>query len=349
NTRGAIMPLRNWRDISGGYTDTLLLGNGASCAISYGFNYSSLLNVAVLNRFINSSGRKLFELMGNNDFEMAIRIVDESKHVFDALNVRRRNRIKLNSMRNSVKDALIKSVGLTHATAYADFLEKRDNIVFFCQNFRTIFSINYDLLLYWMMMYAMNHNNCRSQFKDCFQYGQFVEDYEYLRQPLPPFQSSTLVFYPHGHLALLCDRTGRETKISANGNSLVGAIAGEWERNGNRPLFVSEGDTASKLLAIDRSHYLRCTLQEINNQKESVAIYGWSMSQQDTHLIEAICNSGTQRIAISIHETPEEATQLKIVRARGRIIETYARLGRQLPIIEFYRADSPGCWCYQDQ
>jgi hypothetical protein len=343
------MPLANWADISDRFSDTLVVGNGASCAISCGFNYSSLLNVAIHNRFINSSGRRLFELMKNSDFEMAIRTIDESKNVFAALKVRRRNRIKLNSMRNSVKDALINSVRLTHSSAYADFVEKQDNLVNFCKKFSTIFSVNYDILLYWMMMYARGMNGCTSPFKDCFNHGKFVPNYEFYRQPQHPCQNATLVFYPHGHLALLSDRSDSEIKISADSASLIDTISEAWKQSGNRPLFVSEGNKEDKLTSINRSQYLRCTLREMKQKKESITIYGWSMSQQDSHLLEAICESGAQRIAISIHETPEEATELKVVRATNKITEMYTLLNAQLPAIEFFRSDSPGCWCYQDQ
>lgn len=83
-----------------------------------------------------------------------------------------------------------------------------------------------------MLLFNSAHG---SWFKDAFHHGEFQTDWGYLRRPLPPTGGATLVFYPHGSLAVARDYIGDETKISV-GAGAAGDLLDTITRNIPRQL-----------------------------------------------------------------------------------------------------------------
>ncbi|KLR16151.1 hypothetical protein ABR28_19715, partial [Enterobacter hormaechei subsp. hoffmannii] len=58
------------------------------------------------------------------------------------------------------------------------------------------------------------------------------------------------------------------------------------------------------LNAIARSRYLDTVYREVlPEKKESIVIYGWSMGENDSHILDALKKSRPSRVAVSVYGT----------------------------------------------
>ena len=75
------MTLPQWDSIAGDFTGGLLVGNGASLAVSPSFGYESLLDVASgpgIEHPLTVADRSLFHLVNESDFEAVLRSLDNA-------------------------------------------------------------------------------------------------------------------------------------------------------------------------------------------------------------------------------------------------------------------------------
>lgn len=341
------MPIHAWEDIQDRFTHALLIGNGASISIDNNFHYKSIYEESIRIGALPRSAARVFTSLKTTDFENVLHALSISIETIRCTTSHTRTINKMMRICQNIKTALIKTINYTHATARTRYENYSNCIINFFSHFDTIFSLNYDIIPYWSIMDARNRNGCASPFKDCFNSGVFTQNWSHLRQPLQHCNKSTLIFYPHGQLSLITNRDGTEEKISsANNESLLTTVAKKINKPGVRPLFVSEGSSRQKLLAISRSAYLlnvyNIALQE---RKESIAIFGWSISEKDDHIMDAIALSGVQRIAISVHHGTDVAMEASRAALENRIRAAYQRKNiDHIPELFFYDSASRGCW-----
>lgn len=329
--------IRQWGEIKNAYQDgALLLGNGASMAVHPGFGYSSLREAAAANNRITKAVADVFTAFDTNDFELVLRRLWHAKLVNQALGVEPG---KVEEAYRQVREALIATVRDIHIS-FDEAQPHLKAIYGFMQSFKTVLSLNYDLLVYWSMM--ASKDSLGNWFKDCFQQGGvFREDWETLRQPYGA-TGSTLVFYPHGNLITARKNDYSEQKLSAAGGDAVGLLnrlLEQWKHEEVVPLFVSEGTSDHKKLAIINSDYLSRVFREvIPRVSPSLVIYGWSVSDQDEHILEQLklARPGLVRLAISVlyHN------QVDVERMETKL----STLG--VPELVFFDAQSPGCWVH---
>ena len=337
-----VTEIHNWVDIADEFQDTLVLGNGASIAIDSGFNYSSLLDKARKQSLITSTLDGLFDNMKSDDFELVLHHVSIAESINRVLGIKDG---KTHDAYENIRTALIQTVQEIHpehGTVKHDLKPAYE----FMQRFRTVVSLNYDLLVYWAMMLGNEETTGQGpdKFKDCFVSGHFSTDC--LRNEIEKKQS-TLVFYPHGNLALAADHESGEFKIASGKDvPLLDAIVNTWEGKACTPLFVAEGDSEQKLKAIRRSTYLSTVYDDVlPSLTETVAVYGWSFDKKDKHLLERICK-GKSKIAISVHGNNE--TNGDSESWCGSVSQKIHNINSGAEI-QFYSAESPDCWIHRLQ
>lgn len=138
---------------SSGAKRHVLLGNGFSIAWKASvFTYDSLLEKADFSAIENASG--LFEAAGSNDFEFVIRGLQQSAKF---LQVYRPEEVetaeRMLSDAEELKAILVRAIAENHpdlpgAVAAEAYVACRA----FLANFDHIYTVNYDLLLYWTLM-----------------------------------------------------------------------------------------------------------------------------------------------------------------------------------------------------
>lgn len=222
-------------------------------AVHAGFGYGSLFERARLNGHITPAVARIFEQFGVSDFELVLRRLWQAKTVIEALEIPPG---RVEEAYAEVRTALISTVRDAHVQ-YEDAEPHLVSIFPFMKRFRTVVSLNYDLIVYWAAM--LGNRNGGIWFKDGYINGSFSDDWESLRQPLGAARGTTLFFYPHGNLALTRTQDRGESKISSgnNGGRLLDTILQHWTQGTAIPLFVCEGTSAHKKLSIESSSYLQ--------------------------------------------------------------------------------------------
>lgn len=328
--------IRQWNDIADQFTDGLLLGNGASIAVDRRFNYQSLFTAASDARLLTPQVQDIFRRFNNStDFEYVLRKLWQAQLVNEALEVEAG---VVEEAYEQVRLALIETVRATHVTR-AEVLDQLTPIYQFMKRFKTVLSLNYDLIVYWAAMLgneALPGTHC---FKDGLIRGVLDSDWPRLRRPLRANQTVTMFFYPHGNLVLVRTPTQLERKVQAHeGADLLEGIFAEWQRDNVIPIFVSEGTSQQKCEAIRASSYLSdIYFNAVNDIGDSLVIYGWSMGEQEQHILDQIKRAEPNRVAISVYTGDSQHLQ-----NAQQIEDRLNQLGIQ--DVVFFDSRSAGCW-----
>ncbi|HAU0839665.1 TPA: DUF4917 family protein, partial [Legionella pneumophila] len=240
-----------------------------------------------------------------------------------------------------------------------DFKIKLRKASEFLKNFHTVLSLNYDLVVYWVMHYGnVTSETAGHIFKDCFtisistnEFRVFEHDWEHLRSPHQNQEKSVLIFYPHGNLTLarLKDEHFHEIdlKICSPDDEHLKSIFSKWCSGKFEPIFVAEGPSELKKARINESSYLsdvfNCAFLDIT---DNLVVYGWSMRKQDQHILNKITEIQEQRksanqgiiknIAVSVYVNGNENEYV------NHVLDALKPMDVK---VDFYYA-CDGCWCY---
>jgi hypothetical protein len=331
--------LCQWKDIRDRFTDNLLLGNGASIAVDKRFSYRRLYEEVSNYSALNKELLNLFQRYHTTNFELILRLLLETHRVNEFLNIADD---KTEQYYHELRDALIKTIRSVHAQ-HQEVEGHFEKITEFLSKFKKVLSLNYDLLVYWAML-AYNEKNGQ-WFKDCFVDGEFEKDFGYLSKPYGTAKGATLVFYPHGSLFLATEPFGGEVKVSSSKDDyLLDSVLAKWKQEDYIPLFVSEGTSDEKLRSITRNNYLNTVYDSVLAKlSDSLVIYGWSMSDQDQHILDALGRATVlKEIAISVYREDENWETF--------CYEANERIRRLRGIwqckLHFFDAQSKGCWIH---
>jgi hypothetical protein len=342
------MHLEKWINIKDDFakddgTCDLLMGNGASIAIHQELSYSSLYKQACESELLNSKIQNLFKYFHTDNFEILLKLLLHAKLINESLKIKEDETAKAYQ---EIKQALVKTVVSVHPTH--DLIKcYLSPMADFMKPFKRVFSLNYDLLVYWAML--TGNDKYGLWFKDGFtqENGSFDLDYQRLFKPYANVKGSTFVFYPHGSLFLATDLFGNEVKVcNSNSSYLIEAILDRWGDGSNKndriPLFVSEGSSPEKLMRIKRSSYLnRIYENELSNLEETLVIYGWSFDKQDKHILDSLTKKNLDSIAISVHKGKEWESKCNEIQQK---LKKYKSLKNCK--LKFFDAESNDCWIH---
>lgn len=248
---------------------TLLLGNGFSRAYDDKlFSYGALFENATLSSRI----RRVFTRLGTTDFEAVMRRMDESVDLLSEYPLAAASTRQINADRDSVRTALVKAIQQHHPIgAHMVSLGEFDSCATFLRQFDRIFTTNYDLLLYWVLLERL-----RSRFTDGF--GGTP-----LRWSRNHDQN---VYYLHGALHLWDDLLAVR-KLQYRYGEPISVQVAERISLGQYPLFVSEGSSSQKLRTIRSNPYLTSALHALERTSGTLLVYGFRFGQQDAHIESA--------------------------------------------------------------
>jgi hypothetical protein len=341
--------IQQWRDIAKNYQGgAILLGNGASIAIDKAFRYKSLYET-LENKLAHSSENeclkkalKLFKAYKTDDFEYILRKLSQAQITNDALEIDDPNDL-LKSTYANIRKSLIDLIAEIHPKQ--DIVSPHFELMTdFLMHFKTVLSLNYDLTLYWAQMKHKNTNR-EHEFKDCFsRYKELQKDIPKLRRHFRKGTEDgvTLIFYPHGNIFLYTTEKNSKTRKETAGE--YSSILNEYCQNIDHiPVFVSEGTSEEKKKAILENDYTRRIFQEIlpKLDTEKLTIYGWRVADQDNHILEALKENKLTHIAISIHNPNDQNNRNRI----ETLINEYFPKAH----LDFFKADSHGCWIHPKQ
>lgn len=322
--------VHQWEEIKGDFkAGSLLLGNGASIAVSNKFGYDSLFDEAVKRGHLTDAVQKVFDSFGVTDFELVLRRLWQAKLVNTALKIEHG---KVEKSYQQVRTALIATVRDIHVS-YHDAEKHLEHIYQFMKPFKKVVSLNYDLIVYWAAMFG--NRQLGPWFKDCFSPHYFSADWKDYSEPYQA-TGATLFFYPHGNLVLHHHEFSGVKKITTKGmDNLLESILGKWEKDDLAPAFVCEGTLEAKEQSISTCSYLEKVFYEVfPSLGQNLVLYGWAMADQDLHLIEQISKSQPQKVAVSVYQNDEVFM--------GRVEKQLKDIGVNKVI--FFDSQSSGAW-----
>lgn len=260
----------------------LLFGNGLGRTYWEAFGYNSLLDVfgdQPVGRYLCT--KELFRKLKTSNFEEVLRAI------YHAYQVSIDNLDATKTLYIDVQKALIRAVNSVHPMHSQIPNEKIAES--FCK-YRSVFTTNYDLLPYWAILSGYSH-----VLVDFFWSNQFFDS-----RNVDLYEGKIPVYFLHGALHLRSKNISDTQKIRITLESEVeGALKLDFEQS--FPLFITEGNSEQKLNRINSNSYLRFCYQSLIQTYGELDIYGHNLNQDfDGHIIEAIRQSGNERIAVSV-------------------------------------------------
>ena len=302
-----------------GLEPSLLVGNGFSIACDPGYSYRALKK--------NLSGRlpavsvELMDRLKTANVEQVMQILEDSLWVGERLGGGTGS--ELEQAHSSTRRAMVRAIAVDHLRSPAQIDETHEgrsrSAVSFLSRFRTIFTTNYDLLLYWIVM----KNNPKSESGSYrFQDGFRREDPDDFGRFDPTVDVNLM--YLHGALHLYI-REGETRKLVRGTNRpLVQQINGVFEQGGE-PLFVAAGRPEQKQEAIGRNDYLSFCFNKLSTIEGDLVVFGLSLGESDQHIFNALAsNPRLQRVYLSVYGDPESSGNLQMQSIGKRLEETAA-------------------------
>ncbi len=234
-----------------------------------------------------------------------------------------------------LKDGLIKTIEDVHPRWAETDQAQLERIALELNTFNDIYTLNYDLYLYRMILILKDKHSADTSIRPYSDFFWEIHDERFLdfcSDSSRVYKGFRHPYYLHGALFLFRESI-HDLKLRSDDSptELMEAI-GKIIREGEIPLFVSEGTPEQKREAIGRSGYLRFALEKLEDSTNSLVIFGSSLSDPDKHIVDAI-NRNTRGLAISIHVG---------LKTNGELISEKYRMESIFPehTIEFFNSDT---------
>ncbi len=297
----------------------LLLGNGFSQAFDREiFHYKELLNKAELGTD-EAIIRSVFQQLKTVDFEQVVKALQRTAMIgsrfIDGQVESREFKNRLLRAAKTVKKSLGEAISELHPEASTSIPRTQyDRTREFIRKFDQVFTVNYDLLLYWIYTRDAWYNEvgCDDGFRKSN--GKLV-----WRKRTASDQT---VFYLHGALHYRETAEGlSKTRFQSFNNIMQQVIdalaAGEY------PLLVAEGSYSAKIKRIQKSPYLVHCFEKFRSLSGSLVVYGLNLNSSDSHIIRAIEESKIRSIYFGLYGNIRSRRNNKIM---GKITELETEL-----------------------
>lgn len=319
----------------------ILLGNGFSIACRPDiFVYGKLLERADFSK-LSANARNVFDSLGTQDFERVI------KALRDAVTIINTYKVKDSGLANTIaKDAdglrevLVQAIASSHPESPNDLSDDEYlSCRTFLSHFNTVYTLNYDLLLYWTQMHVGKGERPGSDDGFRAPYGEF--DSEYVTwEPHQSHDQNT--WYLHGALHVF--DTGTEIQKftwSRTNIRLIEQIRDALQRE-YFPLFVAEGTTAEKVARIRHSDYLAKAYRSFSEIQHALFIFGHSLAENDDHYLKRIERGKVRHLYVGLHGAHDSSKNKKII--KRALAMPKARRGNILLDVSFYDTETTNVW-----
>ncbi|MEQ8287870.1 DUF4917 family protein [Thalassospira sp.] len=298
----------------------VLLGNGFSIAQAGGnFDYANLLEYSGLEP--GSPIRNVFRELNTIDFEEVMHALEQTSIIETAYDEEDRSVLFQNDA-NHLREALIHAVKEVHPAIQFDVPdEQHQACAAFLKQFANVFTLNYDLLLYWVILNAEERLH-----SDGFGLGDQVGGFRTFQE-----DAYCSTYYLHGALHLFLNRQLETQKRIVTTATIIDDIAASIRHRQQLPLYVAEGSSIQKKSKIYSIPYLRHCYEELTSLSGSLFVFGHSVADNDEHIYDAIFESKIEKFVFCVHR-PEDGWD--------GIRESLARYAERRDDIEFLYVDA---------
>jgi len=278
----------------------LLLGNGFS--MSYDariFSYNALGKF--LENLENDSLQKLFAIIKTSNFELLMEQLDNVGLIAEVFGAEKEVVSKIREASASLKESLINAIKELHpehvfevpaekSQACASFLNS------FLSNGGQVFTTNYDLLLYWVLLRNNIENKGDGFGRDYEDTGEWIpeDQREFSELRWGRNKETQVVHYVHGALQFFDTGVDIVKEEYANGHFLLDNIKARMDKK-EYPIFVAAGSSFEKLSHIVHNKYLYNAYECLSSINGSLICYGFGFGQYDEHIIDAVNKASKKR------------------------------------------------------
>ncbi|MFT4087315.1 MAG: DUF4917 family protein [Gordonia sp. (in: high G+C Gram-positive bacteria)] len=316
----------------------VLLGNGFSRAYSGDFSYSTLKDMAMFGG-LSVSKESLFEHAGSDDFETVIDNLSETISLLKIYGPE--DKLLLNRLRGDrgiVRRGLVETLASIHPDSArgipdGSYVTARK----FLRNFDKIFTLNYDMLLYWALM----RDQVDDQVFRCGDGFGWSENGLVWSRPEPDWKQN--VYYLHGAMHFYVQDRRLYKLQNKGGSRMITQLLKNLD-SGRLPQVVTEGSRKDKERRISGSAYLKHCHRTLTSLAGSLFFFGVALSENDGHVLDRISRAdGLKCIYVALYgedcdeHSEVRATMEKLVRKRKEIE------GPHLDVM-FYPAQSVDVW-----
>lgn len=289
------------------------------------FNYKSIYERAQdygLDHPLEGDDVNVFDAFRTKNFEQVLASLKTARIVLSALGYKT-SFLKVRYA--SIQEALFDAIHSVHVPwgVDPDFETKLQAIRRELENYAWIYSLNYDLILYWAITSVDKGAGIADFFwnpEHTFDPGNTV--------PMDFAADWPKVVWLHGgiHLRRHIDGTVFKETADVRGNLLEKFKTPSYVT----PLLVSEGTAEDKYRAITRSSYLDFALRSLSGHSGGLIVFGSSLRDEDKHLVRAINEKPVPDLAVSILPSADAAS----------IISRKASLRQHFPNSNLYFFDA---------
>jgi len=295
----------------------LLLGNGFSIGCHPSFEYGTLFEQAKKDG-LSRRLEKLLNRYGSN-FEVTLKYLDEGDFLakFYGLKQPKESVRGMKADYEKLKRALVKTISDNHPAYPSEIsAQKFASCLKFLKNFDAIFTVNYDLLLYWAALHINESEGQEFPFSDGFGRDNDPDDpdcsFSYTRLGDRPY-----LFFLHGALHLYT-KDGHVWKRVWNTKKIpiIKQVSDAFKKK-EYPLFVAEGFSTDKMKKIESSSYLSQAYRKFKNIEGHLFLFGHSLGEQDDHILHAITHAerlNLSYLCIGLHGDVKSRHNQEIVR-----------------------------------
>lgn len=304
----------------------LLLGNGFSIALDpKRFSFTNLLDSAIEKGILkkNSPVFKVFELLQTADFESVMRALENTWGILDIYDPDNTLGDQIKKDNEDLKNHLVEIITNNHPLNSTDVpKEKKLACLEFLKNFDCIYTLNYDLLLYWAIMVEDENKKWGDGF---WETEESSHEWFVVYRNSKGFE----LHFLHGalHIFDAWDEIIKKT-YSKTGVDLVTQIRSNLENN-IYPIFVSEWDSEQKMKKIIHNGYLNHCYRSIWSIWGDLVIFGSYLKKHDEHILDAIISSWVKNVFIGVSKedsVPHIQTAIETYNARQKKPEKHKTL-----------------------
>ena len=334
----------------------LLLGNGFSIACSADiFTYASLFANADFSKI--PEAKHAFEALDTQDFEEVIHALENGARLMP-IYAPDHAEIPAAMLEHAtaLKDLLVTTIASNHPDVPARIPEEK---FVACRQFLScfvgpandgrIYTLNYDLLLYWALMHddvAEGREPTELRKNDGFGNDEDDPDTDYVVWQGETTANAQRIFYLHGALHLF--DAGTELKKYTwirKGEPLI-VQAREAIAADSYPLFVSEGRSDQKKEKIKHSAYLHHGFKSLvsicQTTNQCMFVFGHSFAESDEHILSRLGRGRCPALFVGLHGD-ENSPGNQLLKQRAQQIAAM-RNGHRPLAITYFDAASAHVW-----
>ncbi|MFH5833749.1 DUF4917 family protein [Halalkalibaculum sp. DA384] len=278
----------------------LLLGNGFSMAYD-----PDIFSYNALHKFIEQIDdellSKLFDIVNTKDFELVMQQLDNFNELIELFGSDKKLKTHTTRAIQRLQESLLEAIQDLHPEHVFKISEDEsksaaDFLSFYTNHNGNVFTTNYDLLLYWVLMRNSIANSTDGFGRDLLNpEDEYIpeDELEYSKLRWGKNKENQNIHYVHGTLPFFDTGIHIEKEEYTTTRYLLENVKARLDRK-EYPIFVTAGSGKEKLTHILHNRYLTYCYESLCNISGSLVTFGFNFGENDKHIIDAINKASKQ-------------------------------------------------------